>query len=110
MDNIINPLIKEVRKSDFVLRQVVGIDNSTLMAAQTGIRGTNDLVWVGRAANWAAKLCSISEQPYQTFITQSVFNNMHQNVKYSSGDGQLMWEERSWKGKTIYRSDWSWQV
>ena len=61
VDNIINPLIKEVRKSDFVLRQVVGIDNSTLMAAQTGIRGTNDLVWVGRAANWAAKLCSISE-------------------------------------------------
>src|SRR5262249_14731231 len=110
VDNIINPLIKEVRKSDFVLRQIVGIDTSNLMAAQTGIRGTNDLVWVGRAANWAAKLCSISEQPYQTFITDSVFKVMNDDVKYSSSERKLMWEERSWKGKSIYRSSWSWKV
>lgn len=110
VDNIINPFIKDVRNSDFILRQVVGIDTSTLMAAQTGIRGTNDLVWVGRAANWAAKLCSISEQPYQTFITQAVFNSMSRDVKYSSDGRELMWEERNWKGKIIYRSHWSWSV
>ncbi len=110
VDNIINPLIKEVRQSDFVLKQVVGIDTSSLMAAQTGIRGTNDLVWVGRAANWAAKMCSISEQPYQTIISDSVYNNMHRDVKYSSNGGTNMWEERTWKGKTIYRSSWSWKV
>jgi class 3 adenylate cyclase len=108
--NIINPLIKEVRNSDFVLRQVVGIDTSTLMAAQTGIRGTNDLVWVGRAANWAAKMCSISEQPYQTIISDTVFKNMNDEVKYSSAERKLMWEHRSWKGRTVYRSSWSWKV
>lgn len=103
---IINPLIKEVRKSSFELKQVVGIDTSSLMAAQTGIRGTNDLVWVGRAANWAAKLCSISEQPYHTFITDSVYKAMNDSVKYSSED-QPMWEHRFWKGKSIYRSSWT---
>jgi len=108
VDNIINPLIKDVRKSDLVLRQVVGIDTSSLMAAQTGIRGSNDLVWVGRAANWAAKLSSISEQPYQTIISETVYKLMHNDVKYSNGVN--MWEERSWKGKTIYRSSWSWKV
>jgi class 3 adenylate cyclase len=110
VDNIINPLIKEIRKSDFVLKQVVGIDTSSLMAAQTGIRGTNDLVWVGQAANWAAKMCSISEQPYQTIISEAVYNAMHRDVKYSSNDGAHMWEERAWKGKTIYCSSWSWRV
>lgn len=109
VDNIINPLIKEVWKANFLLRQVVGIDTSGLMAAQTGIRGTNDLVWVGRAANWAAKMCSISEQPYQTIISKAVYKAMNRNVKYSS-DGRHMWEVRSWRGKTIYRSSWSWKV
>ena len=33
----------------------LGIDTSKLFVARTGIRKSNDLVWVGRAANYAAK-------------------------------------------------------
>jgi class 3 adenylate cyclase len=105
---IINPAIKNQYSSDFQLKQVVGIDTSELLVARTGIRGSNDLVWVGGAANHAAKLSSISEQPYATFISSAIYNNMHESVTLTKG--QNMWEERSWKGKTIYRSSWYWSV
>ncbi|MEL6579108.1 MAG: adenylate/guanylate cyclase domain-containing protein [Cyanobacteria bacterium J06621_12] len=50
---IINPAIEECYpKSTFTVKQVVGIDTSDLLVARTGIRGSNDLVWVGRAANY----------------------------------------------------------
>ena len=41
-------------------KQSVGIDTSELFVARTGIRRANDLVWVGRAANHAAKLSARS--------------------------------------------------
>jgi class 3 adenylate cyclase len=54
--NIINPAAKaQYSEADFVLQQTVGIDTSKLLVARTGVRGANDLVWVGRAANYAAK-------------------------------------------------------
>ena len=106
---IVNPAIQDIYKSDFSLKQTVGIDTSSLLVARTGIRGSNDLVWVGSAANWAAKLSGISEQPYATFITKAVFDAMSKPVKYGP-EGKGMWEERSWKGKTIFRSNWHFPI
>ncbi|ACO34380.1 MULTISPECIES: adenylate/guanylate cyclase domain-containing protein [Acidobacterium] len=105
---IINPGIKKQYNSDFKLQQVVGIDTSKLLVARTGIRGSNDLVWVGPAANWAAKLSSISEQPYSTFISSAVYEKLHLSAKETNGVN--MWESRIWKGKTVYRSSWYWHV
>ncbi len=107
--NIINPAIKEIYKTAFSLNQVVGIDTSSLLVARTGIRGSNDLVWVGPAANYAAKLSGISEQPYSTLITKAVYDTMNKSVKFAS-DGRSMWEQRNWKGKEIFRSSWNWAV
>jgi class 3 adenylate cyclase len=104
----INPAIKNQYSKDFALRQVVGIDTSELLVARTGIRGANDLVWVGPAANYAAKLSSISEQPYSTFITSAIYENMNESVKFTNGVN--MWESRTWKGRNVYRSSWYWHI
>jgi class 3 adenylate cyclase len=106
--DIINPAIKNQYDSDFQLKQVVGIETSELLVARTGIRGANDLVWVGPAANYAAKLSSLSEKPYATFISEAIYNNMNDSVKFTNGTD--MWERRSWRGKTVYRSSWYWHV
>lgn len=47
---IINPEIKD-KYSDiaYTMRHAVGIDISKVFIARTGVRGANDLVWVGRA-------------------------------------------------------------
>lgn len=105
---IINPAIKRQYNSDFTLQQVVGIDTSGLLVARTGIRGSNDLVWVGPAANHAAKLSGISEQPYATFISSAVYENM--NILVKKTNDVDMWEARTWHGRTVYRSSWYWHI
>lgn len=106
--NIINPALRaQYPGTKFVVRQLVGIDTSELWVARTGVRGANDLVWVGRAANYAAKLTTL-DATYPTWITKAVYSVMNETVKVSS-DGRQMWEARSWKPMnniTIYRSNW----
>ena len=107
---IINPAIKaEYPKSEYTLKHSVGVDTSTLLVARTGIRGSNDLVWVGRAANYAAKLCALRQSTYASYITADVFKVMLEKVKSSSG--RPMWEATKWeeKGITVYRSSWIWR-
>jgi class 3 adenylate cyclase len=59
--HIVNPaLAKQYPAAAYRIKQVVGVDTSPIMAARTGARGDNDLVWVGRAANHAAKLTELS--------------------------------------------------
>lgn len=112
VQKIINPKLKEVyTTTDFVLRQVVGIDTSKLFVARTGVRGANDLVWVGRSANLAAKLCALREGDYTSFITKDVYDMLHESVKLGGNPKQSMWEERTWTAQnmTVYRSNWTWK-
>ena len=108
--HILNPLVQAQYDMDFKVRQVVGIDTSQLLVARTGIRGSNDLVWVGRAANYAAKLSALDES-FSTWITSTVYKKLHSSLK--STDSRSMWELRFWTamGDTnIYRSNWWWRV
>ena len=48
---IINPAIRtQYPKTNFQVAHSIGIDTSTVVAARTGVRGSNDLVWIGKAA------------------------------------------------------------
>jgi class 3 adenylate cyclase len=96
----------------FTLRQTVGIDTSDLFVARTGIRNANDLVWVGRAANYAAKLSAINEAGYPTFITEDVFTKLNEGARYGGQEKQLMWEKRTWTERQmqVYRSSWWWRI
>lgn len=102
---------KKYPNNKYDLNHVVGIDTSNLFTARTGVRGANDLVWVGRAANYAAKLSSLAHD-YATNITAEVYNKMNDEVKTSS-DGRSIWDEATWAefdGRQIYRSTWWWRV
>ena len=95
----------------YTVRHAVGIDASDLFVARTGIRGSNDLVWVGRAANVAAKMCGLRHGGNFVYITKEVLDKLNDSVKYSSGTPkQWMWESFPWDGQTIYRSSWVWSA
>ncbi len=108
---IINPEIKnQYKEIDYTIKQVVGVDTSPLFVARTGIRGSNDLVWVGRSANYAAKLTSLSAD-YPSRITKDVYDKIDASVKFY--DGRAMWEKVTWTHTdemTIYRSTWWWPL
>ena len=99
-------------KGTLKLAHTVGVDTSSVLVARAGIRNNNDLVWVGRAPNIAAKLSSIRESPYHTFVTKNVYDAMTGEAKLSNGTN--MWEIRSWATlpsgvQSIYRSHWQWK-
>jgi class 3 adenylate cyclase len=99
------------KDSIYTLKHVVGIDTSELFVAKTGVRGANDLVWVGRAANYAAKLAALPHS-YQTYITKEVYDPMVADVKVSR-DGKPMWEAVRWNtfdDRIIYQSNWWWSI
>ena len=108
---IINPAIKDqYPRSSYTVRHVVGIDTSNLFVARIGVRGDNDLVWVGRAANYAAKLSDGAGAPSQ--ITADVYNRLKESSKYGK-DGQNMWVQTTAPElgyKTIYTSTWQWSI
>lgn len=109
--NIIVPEMHKQYTTDFKLAHTVGIDMTDLRAARTGVRGDNDLVWVGRAANYAAKLNELSSE-YPTRVTSAVYADMT-NATRTSRDGRAMWERVTWNdmnAMTIYRSGWSWEL
>lgn len=94
----------------YIMKHVVGIETSQILASRSGIRGSNDIVWVGNAANYAAKLCTLSPS-YPTWITHRIYSSMDKSVKFSNGKN--MWEARTWpsmNNMNIYRSNYSWAL
>ena len=109
---VINPKIKEIYPdTDIEIKQVVGIDTSELFVARTGIRGDNDLVWVGNAANMAAKMCAIRDGKYSTFISKEIYENIKNEAKFDD-NGKNMWLTYHWAeySKNIYCTSYYWEV
>jgi class 3 adenylate cyclase len=111
--SIINPALKTKYPDEtYSVKHVVGIDTSKIHAARTGVRGDNDIVWVGRAANYAAKLCDLSNET-PTWITHEVFTDLKDDTKYGGNPKQLMWKEWTWNTNNnhkIHSSNYTWRV
>ena len=96
------------------LGQTVGIDRSLVYISRAGIRMNNDLIWVGRAPNIAAKLSGV-RNGYSTLITETVYNTMLDGAKFGGSQNQNMWYSLSWDDggnygvETIYGSTWWWK-
>jgi uridylate cyclase len=99
--------------ASFVIDHGVGIDTGTVLAVRGGARSSNDLIWIGRAPNLAAKLSDLREPPYQSFITASVFSRLNDKSKSGGADNKPMWESRTWEflgqNLSVYRSSWHWK-
>jgi class 3 adenylate cyclase len=111
--NIINPFLEKYYSNDtYRLKHVIGIDTGELFVTRTGVRKDSDLVWVGRAANYAAKLCS-SNDKYPIYITEAVFDAMGDHVRYGGENNVLMWNKNIWKAHNhiiIYSSNYWWPI
>ena len=111
--NVVNPAIKkQYPNTSYSVAHAVGIDSGKLFVARTGIRGSNDLVWVGRAANHAAKLCELRDAGYSSYITEGVYGMLIDAAKFAGSPRQNMWEKLRWSGtgRTVYRSSFWWKV
>lgn len=105
VNEIIMPALEtQYAVGDFNLKHVVGIDTSELRTARIGVRGDTDLVWIGRAANYAAKLTSISG--FTSLITKTVYESINDEVKFD--DTKNIWTPHIWQNMNnmeIYSSN-----
>jgi class 3 adenylate cyclase len=98
----------------FKFDQTVGVDQSSVHVARAGVRDNNDLIWVGRAPNVAAKLSSIRDKKYKTFITADVYKALAPDSKINGTPKRDMWTALTWKAgeaygtSAIYGSAWTW--
>ena len=108
VNDIINPkIIEQYGEGTYTVKQVIGVDTSKLLVAKTGVRGANDLVWVGKAANYAAKLCA--EKGYSIFITEAVYKVMNAEVKFHEEEN--MWVMLYWENMDnviVYATTYQW--
>ena len=111
--NVVNPAIKtQYGEAAYQMKHVIGVDTSPIFACRIGVRNDNDIVWVGRAANYAAKLSSINGN-YPVYITGAVFDSLDDSSKLGGDPRRIMWEERVWTSMDkmrIFGSDWTWLV
>lgn len=112
VDEILQPALRtKYPKSTFEYEQRIGIDTSELFVAKTGIRGSNDLVWVGNSANNAAKLAAL-DRGYSTYITGSIYTNINDEAKYGGDPLTDMWTSigTSDLGYQVNGSNWHWSI
>ena len=108
----INEKIKEVfHSTDYSINYSVGIDVSDLFIVRTGVRGANDLAWIGNAANVAAKLSEMSRINDRTFITKRLFDRLNEQSKIGGKNKECMWKNigEAIEGESVFSSSWTWK-
>lgn len=92
VEKIINPELKQNwPKKSFAVSQKCGIAYSEMWVANTGIRGNNDYVWVGTAANNAAKMSTL-KRGYSTYISGAIYDVLDEGLK-KTGTGAAVWTD-----------------
>lgn len=109
MLHAINPAAKAVYADAPTIKHTVGIDVSDLLVVRAGMRNSNDLVWVGKAANHAAKLNTFTPD-YATRVTAEVYAQMTNQTRVGGNPSRHMWEKDPdvRYGRSVFRSNWSW--
>jgi class 3 adenylate cyclase len=131
VSHIIAPMLRDhlasLKTVGFRISHCVGVDTSNVLVVRAGQRGANDLVWIGRAPNLAAKLSDIRQANYRSWVSADVYSRMDEPAKYGRADGDYpllsrwlgrpvrapMWRRRffPFAGRlmTAYASNWSWR-
>lgn len=115
---IVSPALEakfpSLKSKGFTLQHCVGVASGKALIVRGGVRGSNDLVSIGRPPNVAAKLSDVRNWPYSSYITADVFGSLNSEAKYHSpgkADQKLMWEgpysrDAGGASVSVYRSSW----
>lgn len=108
--NILNPKFKP----EFAINIGIGIDTGETLITKVG-KGrdisNNDLVWVGKACNYASHMCNESEN--KIYVSPSVYDLLLDSNKLSSG--RNFWEKVNMtlkNGKVVacYKTNYWWNL
>lgn len=116
MQYIVEPTLyaelPHLESGGFQVRMSMGIASGQAFITRAGVRGSSDLVSIGRAPNVAAKLSDVRKEPhYRIYITSDVYNCLLDASRFDD-DGNDMWvsyrTEVGGEQMTVYRSSYYW--
>lgn len=109
--NIVAPAFVNKPLGGYSISHSVGIDAGKVLVARSGFRNADDLIWLGPAANFAAKMSAIREGQYTTWVSEAVYRSMPSSY-HKSQNGSDLWQTRSWSqhSRTVYASQLAWQL
>ena len=97
-----------ISNNNIEIRNCAGIDVGDVRAVRSGIRDNNDLIWIGKAASFSAKLSNIRVVGYNTYISSRVYNKLRDDAKFDD-NGKNMWESTIFsfanERETVYKSN-----
>jgi adenylate cyclase len=93
----------------------IGLDDGNILCTKIGLAkdaNKQDLIWIGNPVNRAVKISDECKLPYSIGISTRVYENLLDDVKYSSGTN--MWQNRyfQYNGRTeqYYVSSYHWPI
>lgn len=99
---------KSVKNARLEIRACSGVDVGEARAVRSGIRDSNDLIWIGKAASFSAKLSDVRDNGYQTYISSRVHASLNEAAKLDA-QGKSMWTATSFdfagETETVYKSN-----
>lgn len=100
-----------LKEKNFVINHCAGVASSEILVVRGGVRGSNDLVFIGGAPNIAAKLSDIRTE-YSSYITWNVYNNLNKASKIASNDSNMWTSVKCTLGNVswdCYKSKFWWK-
>ena len=76
---------KSFQNNNIKLKNCVGIDVGEARAVRAGIRNNNDLIWIGKAPSFAAKLSDIRNYGYCVYISKASYSLLDADAKFLNG-------------------------
>lgn len=96
VEKIINPKahakFKSISDNNIKINHCVGIDVGETRAVRAGVRNNNDLIWIGKAPSFAAKLSDIRNYPFSVYISKACFLKLATTAK-KNGDEDIWFSE-----------------
>lgn len=98
-----------IKNNNIKLKNCVGIDYGDARAVRSGIRNSNDLIWIGKAPSLAAKLSDVRNYGHCVYISAASYKMLEKSAKF---DGETnIWTERTFAfagvNETVYSTNYT---
>jgi len=98
VEKVLNPkadaAFPAIRNNKLAIRHCIGIDTGNAWAVRSPIND-NDLIWMGKAPGFAARLSGIGKYPYSVYISRDCFIRLGDIAK-EAGEANI-WFEKTFK-------------
>jgi hypothetical protein len=81
------------KNNNIKLKNCIGIDYGEARAVRAGIRNSNDLIWIGKAPSFAAKLSDLRTYADCVYISDRVYRIISEDSKIV--DGKNIWRTKN---------------